>query len=309
MEKIKYINCFGTSYTAGGGHEFGHRNYPSIVTEGTSGNNLEIESTRKYPNEEQTQFNFSWPGQLQKILKTNNSDIVVNNLARSGYGNERLFRKTHEIINSKGFSKDEHIFLFEFAMGPGRRELWSNTLNDYIITNFKFNQDKNMTLDCHGAANAYWYDDIKTVDMLDEFSNNTIHPFYKETVSFKNQVDIEERYLEFFFSYLVQKNINFLITTCPGIHDFFSVEIDKETRIINCDFPGLSGDNFILFLEIDNNYSFNFTNYYENRKLTIENDTNGKCKDGHMGMSGAKIVSKIIYDRLVEIYQKKKRLF
>ena len=40
---------------------------------------------------------------------------------------------------------------------------------------------------------------------------------------------------------------------------------------------------------------------YINRKLTIENDTDGKCKDGHMGMSGAKIVSKIIYD---ELYKK-----
>ena len=293
MNKIKYINCFGTSYTAGGGHEFGQRSDYDLE----SGiNELEYESKKKFPNEEQTQFNFSWPGQLQKILKKNKSNIIVNNFAKSGYGNERLFRKTYEIINSEKFNKDEHIFIFEFAMGPGRRELWSNTLNDYIITNFQFNDDKDMSLDFHGVGNSYFYDNEKTKNFLWKLKDDIVDPFYKETVSFKNQVDIEERYLEFFFSYLVQKNINFKLSCLPGTHEFFSVGYNEDGKI-QCDFKGIDASNFIEF-EPSN---FSFTGYYENRKLTIENDTNGKCKDGHMGMSGAKIVSKIIYD---ELYKK-----
>tara|TARA_B110000285_G_C15057082_1_gene580173 strand:+ start:464 stop:1339 length:876 start_codon:yes stop_codon:yes gene_type:complete len=291
MKQIKYINCFGTSYTAGGGYEFGHRSeydYVSLIGGEIEGNHLKNESTRKYPNEEQTRFNFSWPGQLQKILKTNNSDIVVTNLAKSGYGDERLFRKTHEIINSKGFNKDEHIFLFEFAMGPGRRELWSNTLNDYIITNFKFNEDKNMTLHLHGAANDYFYDDIKTKDTLEEFSNNTLHPFYKETISFKNQLEIEKRNVDFFFSYLKHTDINFMFTQEPG---YTSISSFQDLH-------------FIDFKEND----LNFVNYYNDLNLTIKFDTNGKCDDGHMGMTGAKKVSQIIYDRLVEIYDKTKQI-
>ena len=87
---IKYIHCFGTSYTAGGGYEFDgdspFRNQDSeyII-------NLKKETKQKYPNEEQTQYNFSWQIQLQKLVDSNK--IKVLNHFKTGYGNERIYRK------------------------------------------------------------------------------------------------------------------------------------------------------------------------------------------------------------------------
>ena len=68
MKQLKHVNCFGTSFTDGGGHEFGKR-------DGDYGKYLKEVYRNKYPNEEQTQFNFSWPGQLQKLFKENNLNI------------------------------------------------------------------------------------------------------------------------------------------------------------------------------------------------------------------------------------------
>ena len=81
MSKIKYINCFGTSYTAGGGFEFdGDKNPLNNLYSG-----LETPLT---------QFNFSYPGQLKKILDEN---VKVTNYAKNGYGNDRTFRKIYEL--------------------------------------------------------------------------------------------------------------------------------------------------------------------------------------------------------------------
>ena len=108
MDKIKYINCFGTSFTAGGGFEFG----------GTSDvrNNF-LKFFYSGLNEEPTQFNFSYPGQIQRL----NSKIKINNYAKNGYGNDRMMRLVYDIITSIDFNKNEHIFLLEFG-GIGRKE-------------------------------------------------------------------------------------------------------------------------------------------------------------------------------------------
>ena len=134
---IKYIHCFGTSYTAGGGHEFDatgpSRSLNSSRPEARKHleNLIEVYS-KKYPNEEQTLYNCSWPGQLQKLL---GEDIQVINHAKSGYGNERMYEITYDIVSKPDFNKDEHLFLYEFS-ALGRKQLWSNTLNQYIITNY-----------------------------------------------------------------------------------------------------------------------------------------------------------------------------
>ena len=95
---IKYIHCFGTSYTAGGGHEFNGTTNDRNVNSKTSDyvRDLIYFYKKKYPNEEQTQFNCSWPGQLQKLV---NDEIIVLNHAKSGYGNDRMMRITNDIVN------------------------------------------------------------------------------------------------------------------------------------------------------------------------------------------------------------------
>ena len=68
---IKKIYTFGTSFTEGGGFEF---------------DTIDYKYKKLYENfdEDYSQYNFSYPGQLQKLIP----NIEVINLAKSGYGNE-----------------------------------------------------------------------------------------------------------------------------------------------------------------------------------------------------------------------------
>jgi len=272
---IKYIHCLGTSFTAGGGHEFGSlrtsRNNKSSYI-----NQLTQHYSTKYPNEELTRFNCSWPGQLQKLL---GKDIKVNNLAESGYGNDRLCRLTWEIISEGDFNPKEHLFLFEFA-GLGRKELWSNSLNDYIVTNYNMGYD-DKTFEYNGSANKYYYDNDKLERKLDSLSDDIIEPFYKEFLGVKSEMNKLEMETGFFISHLKQNNINFMFTQEPFIG---ITEAEEKKKYL---------------FEFGNTY--NFVSFFNDNFLTIKNDTNGDCDDGHMGMKGAKMVSKIIYNKLVEL--------
>ena len=98
MSKIKNIHTFGTSFTAGGGYEFDSNGKREILY-----------NLYKHLDEELTRYNFSWPGQLNKLLKSHK--IQVHNHAESGYGNQRMYRYTYDIINSKNFNKDELKYL------------------------------------------------------------------------------------------------------------------------------------------------------------------------------------------------------
>ena len=147
MAKIKYIHCFGTSYTAGGGFEFEsincHKNKNLLNYYG----NL---------NEEFSQFNFSYPGQLQKLI---GNDIKVYNHGKNGYGNELLYRKVYEIITEPNFNNEENIFLLEFS-GLGRKEFWLNEINDFIIVNYEIDWQKmarNQTLKIEETSISLYY--------------------------------------------------------------------------------------------------------------------------------------------------------
>ena len=52
---IKEIHCFGTSHTAGGGFEFFNKENASKLK-------------KTYTERPFTQFNYSYPGQLQKLI-------------------------------------------------------------------------------------------------------------------------------------------------------------------------------------------------------------------------------------------------
>ena len=272
---IKYIHCFGTSFTAGGGHEF-DAIAPSRNINNSYNKQLIYHYSTKFPNEELTRFNCSWPGQLQKLL---GKDIKVNNLAESGYGNDRLYRLTWEIMSEDDFNPKEHLFLFEFA-GLGRKELWSNSLNDYIVTNYNMGYD-DKSFEYNGSANKYYYDNDKLQRKLDSLSDDIIEPFYKEFLGVKSEMNKLEMETGFFISHLKQNNINFMFTQEPFIG---ITEAEEKKKYL---------------FEFGNTY--NFVSFFNDNFLTIKNDTNGDCDDGHMGMKGAKMVSKIIYNKLVEL--------
>lgn len=266
MIKIKHINCFGTSNTAGGGFEFDSTEHHAKTIS---------ELYSKIDNEEKTIFNFSYPGQLQKLV---GNKIQVHNYGKHGCGNQRLIRKTYDIINSKTFNKDEHIFIFEIT-GLGRREFFLKKLNDYIICNYHITE--NQTAEFISSANHYKYDSNETTALLDSYES-----FFKTQLTdffdIEEEINEHERMVEFLFAYLNAKNVNYYFTMVPQEYDY-----SKSTEF-------LFGDG-VYFQQTNNMMDFSFIN-----KLTIKDETDNQTDDLHIGLKGNKLIGNVIYNKLVE---------
>ena len=198
MGKIKKIYCFGSSFTAGGGFEFDSPNHNDTFS------NLYSDLDEK-----QTPFNFSWPGQLQKLL---GNSVKIYNLAKQGCGNQRTERLTYDIVNKKNFKKDESLFLIELT-ALGRDEFFSKDLNDYIVSNY---QNINQTdFEFYSTAKDYFYQTKDEEKYLDKY-NSLFETFITKFKSVKDEMTKLSRNIDFFISYLESKTINYLLTSPNG---------------------------------------------------------------------------------------------
>ena len=267
MKEIKNIYCFGTSYTAGGGFEF-HKDIKLVGLYKHLGIPLE-------------QYNFSWPGLLQSII---GSDIKVHNLAKSGYGNERIYRKTMDIFESKSANVDDSLFIFELS-GMGRKEYFLNELNDYVICNYNFNDTDDTAL-MHGIAQSYFEDDADTKKIL-----NKHEPLFKEfmqkTIKFKNQHIIYQRNLLLFISFLELHKINYLINGNVVLNPKINTHL-------------LNYDSKLLKFPTTTDKWGDFVQFYTSYKLSLTDETRGVIRDGHCGYVGNKIISERIYNQLID---------
>jgi hypothetical protein len=267
MSKIKYINCFGTSFTAGGGFEFGCK-WPDRT-------NILNNFYSKYESE-LTQFRFSYPGQLEKLIDNN---IVLTNYGKNGYGNDRMYRQVYEIVNNPDFNKEEHIFLIEFA-GMGRREYWFNPLNDYIVSNYWFDWEMGDFKNRVDLANSYCYDTKETGEILEKYEPMFVE-FFKNTLKLENEEQFVLQNIEFFSSYLKEKQLNYFYVT------------SKNNSYDNINF--LFGDGVYFEKSTD------FTRFSAYNKLSIRNETEGIHKDDHGGYICNKIIAMTIYNKLVDL--------
>ena len=263
MSKIKYINCFGTSFTAGGGFEFdGRKKLRKNLYDG-----LETPLT---------QFNFSYPGQLKKLL---NNNIKVNNYAKNGYGNDRVFRQVYEIVSNPNFNKDEHIFIIEYS-ALGRKEFWLNSIQDYIILNYWYDWDSGKLKDDVNLANSYGYDTDDMTEHLEKYKPMFLE-FFQHTLNLQKEHKLLFQNIEFFSSYLKQHQLNYFYVT----KDF------DETIGKNFTF----GDGYYFKKSNDFNH---FTAYND---LSIKDETNGYDGDMHSGYISNKIVGMTIYNTLIDL--------
>ena len=102
---IEKIYVFGTSFAEGGGFEFNINKTISYSYNGLG--------------EEYTKENFSFPGQLRKLLP----NIEIVNLSKSGYGNERMYRLASDIVFSDNFDVDNSLLIFDEVMSGFRVSL------------------------------------------------------------------------------------------------------------------------------------------------------------------------------------------
>ncbi len=250
---IKEIHCFGTSFTAGGGFEFGSKSKHTKLLE-------------NYSEPPLTQFNYSYPGQLQKII---GDDIKVFNHGQSGFGNELIYRKSFDIIESSD-TMDDKLFILEFS-SLGRKEIWSNTYNKHLIVNYNFNDDESVWVT--GISELYYFTDIFVENSL----RGIIEPFIKETINFDVQEKLVNQNMEFFIDYLIHNKINFLVVQEP---------LYKKTRTKTLPYTIDFGDGVR-----------NMINYSAIHKLTITDETNGRINDAHGGFKWAKIIASKIANK------------
>jgi hypothetical protein len=264
MSKIKYLHFFGTSFTAGGGFEWG--TYKKNNLNSFYGN---IDCDK-------TEFAFSYPGQLQKLL---GDKYIVKNWAKSGYGNDRLCRLAYDVINDPSFKTEEHLFLFEFA-GLGRKELFFNPLNDYIILNYYSN--KNNQPSTYAKGYAYDTDEERTIlENEDKF----FQQYTKLLVNQKNEVQNIDMMLDFFASFLTDKKINNIVLSGGLSSSGYSENLIGKNRI-----------------KLENNSEFIDINYYITGmyNLSITDETSSGIVDGHFGYYGNKLLAESIYNFLID---------
>lgn len=279
---INHFYFMGTSNTAGGGFEFdsNHRHF----NEGKPTSYLRGEFIKSiYSELPQTQEHYSFPGQFESLLRDNKNYSSVVNISKQGYGNERIYRKFFDLIlDWDGFDKKHSLFIFEFS-DLGRKEFYLNEYDNHIIMNWMGSDDNVCNL-----AKSYYYDDrdtrLNTTELISMFRE-----YRKLFIDNDEQIKIMNRNLVMFISYLLENDINFLISDMPGvIHPTYM------------DFFNNIHDKFIKFKFNNKSYPGNLMGLVSESKLTIQHETSNGYVDYHPSLFANKLISKMIYNELLD---------
>ena len=258
---IKFLNFYGTSFTEGGGFEFDLKPITKAVY--------------KNINEDLTTFNFSYPGQLQKLC---GDSLKVNNYAKSGWGNERIYRMVIDKISEPNFKKEENIFFFEFS-DLGRKEYFSNKLSDYILINYTLNTDGYQTDDI-----SLIKDYFTTKEIIKYEENLLYFHFYdelcKNSLFLKTQYDSVIYNTIYFIDFLKYNKINFYVLDNMKHHSLIGNRIGFSNLMR---FGKKAGSQSI----------FKFSNF------NITYETENYIEDNHFGLIANKYIAYSIYNNLI----------
>ena len=224
---IKYINCYGTSFTQGGGFEYWKNGGINIAYKGLN------------PMVDKTHLEFSWPGQLQRYL---GNDYKVTNYGKCGFGNERIYRMTHEIINNPNFNPKEHIFLFEFS-DVGRKEVYHADLDKYLICNYSYDSKDGERIEANipdkvgkfhqlSLAYDYWFETKETESIINK-DIDIFREYFKRTISLQSTISDVSKNIEMFLSYLEFNNVQYIIVQEPFTHTIWNFEKHFQHRCLN----------------------------------------------------------------------------
>lgn len=288
---MKKIHIFGTSFSSGGGFYWGENYHDPI-----------LKSIYRFVDEPKTIDNFSWPGQMKRLITDKNVEII--NHAKWGYGNELIYRKIFDISNKPGFIKEDNLFLIEWSY-IGRKEFYSKELKNYFIINYNESDLENIGVSEDYTDFSQSEDRRKRNAHLNRIKKSA-HEFLTDTLYFThnndNQTDLPFiRNLTFLVSYLNYNNLNFLYTSPPVVsHDRVSKKIhswfkdtSKREETIRYTMGGNEDvvEGFVAFFNMPEHEKFNFF---------IKSETNGLVNDMHMGLWASKIVAQQTYNRLVD---------
>ena len=280
---IKKIYTFGTSFTHGGGFEW--NSLSSDVNE-------KLETNYGHIDIPKNQFDCSWPGFLQRYL---GDDVKVTNFAKSGFGNELIYRKVFDLVTSSDFKKDECLLLLEFSFMM-RKEVFIKELDDYIICNYHF-RDNNSLCDTHVMGLRYYYDSDETMEVLDKH-RQLLWDYMNITMTEDNIIKELNRDMFYILSLLDKLGINYLTTSSPLIPEDL-IELTNYS------------ENNKIYYQKDNIVTEYLEDYIRDCKLSISDETEGKYDDWHGGLIGNREVAKQVYNQLINkklISGKRKKL-
>ena len=283
---IGKIYTFGTSCTAGGGFEFNcvykHRDLRGNITRKTRGEFIKsIYNEKPY-----TQNNYSFPGQLQKLLDIEKSNIKVINISKQGYGNERIYRKFFDILKISN-NQDEiknSLFIFEFS-DLSRKEFYHIPSKNHLIMNYL--ADDEIVQDC-SIQKSYFYDTNSERKIYKE-DYQLFKTFREEFIEVDNESKDVTRNLLMFLDYLKFNKINFIISAMPElIHPKYYDEIKKYEK-------------YCMEFGFDNGKKYkSFHRFQNEEELTISDETFGAYRDQHGGLYSNKIIAKNILNELIQ---------
>ena len=288
---MKKIHIFGTSFSEGGGYDFG-----------SPGRDADLKIIYKDIDEPKTMENFSWPGQMRRLIQ--DKDVEVINHSKCGFGNELIYRKVWDIVNNSNFKKEENVFLFEFSY-VGRKEFYSKTLKDYFIVNYNINDMEHLSFSHNYtdfSGSKEYHEKISFLNHLKEVGDEFLEDTLYYTLSNEEAGDSAVlRNISYFVSFLRDNQLNYLYTSPPVFHpnrfrasvkSFFN---DISKREENIRYTMGDGEEvvegFVAF--------FNMPEHIRH-ELTIHHETHGLIRDMHLGLWGAKIVAQQTYNRLID---------
>ena len=268
MKKIKNIYTFGTSFTNGGGFEF---DYPSK------------DALKKYygvlgiPLKKE---NFKWTHILSNLL---NQKINITNLAKDGFGNERMYRKIFELSTVESFCPSENLFVLELS-DLGRKEVFSPKDKKYGIINYDIDN-----LNLFGSSFAYHQNHHQT--HLDSITEAWLN-FSKKQFSFQSEMTKLYISLMGIISYLELMKIPYIILEgsiikhSPAATHF----IDKiKQKIITVGDIGLFD--------------------WMSPKYTIEAETHNLWPDKHWGYTANIIMADLVFNKMIDLnYSNEKKI-
>jgi len=271
------LHFFGTSYTEGGGFEF-HLN-------------KKLESIYGDLGEELTKFNFSFPGQLLKLIDKNKFEVY--NHAKSGFGNDRLFREFYKVLDNKNFNVRNNIFFFEFSW-LGREDYFVNKLNDYVICNSDYDVNENFMFDENNITVDYDYSTDEQYKIYKQISK-TFSNFFKITKNKSSETQTMFGKIMTFLSLLEYLNIRYYFTESP-LH-LIQLEEKRNYKIYHEFFRLIKKE-----INFSNDYNLKISSYQfiNLQKLTITDETEGLIENSHYGYIGNKLIAKYIYNRLIK---------
>lgn len=268
---IKKIYCFGSSHTEGGGF------HDSLLVTNLYKNIIDTPTMSK----------LSWPGILQNIL---GESVDVHNYGKSGSGNERIYRMVLDLIFGENqfqdtkFNKEETLILIE-PTNLDRKEYYSTTIQDHVVVNYRAVEPKS-TKSFHVVQNHYFEDEP---GLNNKLNKKLYYDFLIETSHFDVQLNLMQKNLLMFFSFLELHNINFKIVNSCNIFTN-SQEKYKVFDTIKYSFQDTHGEY---------NTFEDFTDYASKNGKLIQNETHGRIDDPHQGYFVNRVISQTINNILI----------